>query len=103
MSPQDTALLGGIYYALGFRQVRFIDNIEVRMPTAEEAELMSRPGPQSASTPASVSTKTADASASSSTSGPVTARSSPTTCPSRNGACQPTEIPSVDLPRTRGR
>jgi GntR family transcriptional regulator len=41
MSPQDTTLPGGIYYALGFRQVRFIDNIEVRMPTAEEAELMS--------------------------------------------------------------
>lgn len=41
MSPDDTTLPGGIYYALGFRQVRFIDNIEVRMPTAEEAELMS--------------------------------------------------------------
>lgn len=41
MSPEDTTLPGGIYHALGFRQVRFIDNIEVRMPTAEEAELMS--------------------------------------------------------------
>ncbi|GAA0573391.1 GntR family transcriptional regulator [Kribbella sandramycini] len=40
MNPGDTTLPGGIYYALGFRQVRFIDNIEVRMPTTEEAELM---------------------------------------------------------------
>ncbi|MFI6681998.1 GntR family transcriptional regulator [Kribbella sp. NPDC050470] len=40
MSPEDTTMPGGIYHALGFRQVRFIDNIEVRMPTAEEAELM---------------------------------------------------------------
>ncbi|MEV8378450.1 UTRA domain-containing protein [Kribbella sp. NPDC056861] len=36
-------LPGGIYHALGFRQVRFIDNIEVRIPTAEEAELMYLP------------------------------------------------------------
>jgi GntR family transcriptional regulator len=41
MSPDDITLPGGIYHALGFRQVRFIDHIEVRMPTAEEAELMS--------------------------------------------------------------
>lgn len=40
MSPQDTTLPGGIYHALGFRQVRFIDTIEVRMPTSEESELM---------------------------------------------------------------
>lgn len=40
MSPEDTTLPGGIYHALGYRQVRFIDSIEVRMPTSEEAELM---------------------------------------------------------------
>jgi hypothetical protein len=40
-SPEDTTLSGGVHHALGFRQVRIIDNIEVRMPTAEEAELMS--------------------------------------------------------------
>jgi GntR family transcriptional regulator len=43
MSPEDVTLPGGIYHALGFRQVRFIDNIEVRMPTAEEAHLMQLP------------------------------------------------------------
>jgi len=43
MSAEDVTLPGGIYHALGFRQVRFIDNIEVRMPTTEEAELMHLP------------------------------------------------------------
>jgi GntR family transcriptional regulator len=32
---------GGIYRALGFRQVRFEDEIQVRMPTPEEADLLS--------------------------------------------------------------
>ncbi|MDT5017029.1 MAG: GntR family transcriptional regulator [Mycobacterium sp.] len=41
MSPEDTTLPGGIYHALGFRQVRFVDHIEVRMPTAVESHLLS--------------------------------------------------------------
>jgi GntR family transcriptional regulator len=40
LSADDVTLPGGIYYALGFRQVRFLDSIDVRMPTGEESELM---------------------------------------------------------------
>lgn len=45
LSDQDVTLPGGIYHALGFRQVRFLDSIEARMPTDAEAELMDlKPG-----------------------------------------------------------
>jgi GntR family transcriptional regulator len=40
LSTADVTLPGGIYHALGFRQTRFLDSIEVRMPTDEEVELM---------------------------------------------------------------
>ncbi|MFK4091094.1 GntR family transcriptional regulator [Kribbella sp. NPDC020789] len=43
LSPDDTTLPGGIYHALGFRQVKFIDRISARMPTDEETELMGLP------------------------------------------------------------
>lgn len=43
LSPDDVTLPGGIYHALGYRQVRFMDSIEVRMPTAEESRLMDLP------------------------------------------------------------
>lgn len=40
LSPNDVTLPGGIYHALGFRQVQFLDKIEVRMPTDDETALM---------------------------------------------------------------
>jgi GntR family transcriptional regulator len=43
MSPDDVTLPGGIYFTLGFRQVRYLDYIEARMPSTEEAALMRLP------------------------------------------------------------
>jgi GntR family transcriptional regulator len=43
LSPNDVTLPGGIYHALGFRQVRFLDSIETRMPTDDETTLMDLP------------------------------------------------------------
>jgi GntR family transcriptional regulator len=43
LSNTDVTLPGGIYHALGFRQVRFVDSIEARMPTDEETALMRLP------------------------------------------------------------
>jgi GntR family transcriptional regulator len=43
LSPNDVTLPGGIYHALGFRQVKFIDKISARMPTDEEKRLMDLP------------------------------------------------------------
>lgn len=43
LSPNDVTLPGGIYHALGFRQVRFLDSIETRMPTDDETALMDLP------------------------------------------------------------
>jgi GntR family transcriptional regulator len=43
LSAQDVTLPGGIYHALGFRQVRFVDYIEARMPTDDETRLMQLP------------------------------------------------------------
>jgi GntR family transcriptional regulator len=40
LSSDDVTLPGGIYHALGFRQVEFLDKIEVRMPTDDETDLM---------------------------------------------------------------
>lgn len=40
LSPTDVTLPGGIYHALGFRQVQFLDSIEARIPTDEEIALM---------------------------------------------------------------
>lgn len=39
---QETSVVypGGIYRALGFRQIQFRDEIQVRMPTPEEADLL---------------------------------------------------------------
>jgi GntR family transcriptional regulator len=38
--PESVVYPGGIYRALGFRQVHFSDEITVRMPTPEEASLL---------------------------------------------------------------
>lgn len=43
LTNADVTLPGGIYHALGFRQVQFLDQIDARMPTDEEAELMDLP------------------------------------------------------------
>ena len=43
MSPEDVTLPGGIYHALGFRQVHFMDYIEARTPTTEETRIMRLP------------------------------------------------------------
>jgi GntR family transcriptional regulator len=43
LSPDDVTLPGGIYHALGFRQVRFVDKISARMPTDEEIRIMQLP------------------------------------------------------------
>lgn len=43
LTDADVTLPGGIYHALGFRQVRFVDYIESRMPTSEETALMDLP------------------------------------------------------------
>lgn len=43
LSNTDVTLPGGIYHALGFRQIRFVDVIESRMPTDDEAQLMELP------------------------------------------------------------
>jgi GntR family transcriptional regulator len=40
LSPDDVTLPGGIYHALGFRQVQFLDFIEAEMPTDEEVTVM---------------------------------------------------------------
>lgn len=41
MQERNVVYPGGIYRALGFRQVRFEDEVQVRMPTPEEADLLS--------------------------------------------------------------
>lgn len=43
LTDTDITLPGGIYHALGFRQVQFVDHIEARMPTADETDLMDLP------------------------------------------------------------
>jgi GntR family transcriptional regulator len=40
LQPTNVVYPGGIYRALGFRQVQFRDEIQVRMPTPEEAGLL---------------------------------------------------------------
>ena len=40
LSDSNVVYPGGIYRALGFRQVRFCDEIQVRMPTTEETTLL---------------------------------------------------------------
>jgi len=45
LQEQSVVYPGGIYRALGFRQVQYIDDIQVRMPTPEEADLLkAQPG-----------------------------------------------------------
>lgn len=45
LEPTNVVYPGGIYHALGFRQVRFLDEIQVRMPTPEETSLLhAQPG-----------------------------------------------------------
>lgn len=40
LQPTNVVYPGGIYRALGFRQVQFRDEIQVRMPTPEESDLL---------------------------------------------------------------
>jgi GntR family transcriptional regulator len=40
LKEQNVVYPGGIYRALGFRQVQYRDEIQVRMPTPEEADLL---------------------------------------------------------------
>ncbi len=40
LQPTSVVYPGGIYRALGFRQVQFHDEIQVRMPTPDEADLL---------------------------------------------------------------
>lgn len=43
LSSDDVTLPGGIYHALGFRQVTFLDYIEAGIPTDDEVALMDLP------------------------------------------------------------
>jgi GntR family transcriptional regulator len=46
LEEKNVVYPGGIYRALGFRQVRYEDDIQARMPTPEEATLLNmEPGP----------------------------------------------------------